>query len=141
MTPSNILSGFRATGIFPLDSNIFPEESFAAESVFIPQVVGHEDNNEDIDLTTIDEARCADLKSFALVVNASDIRADEDDGETIKHGYQSVDTSKTLFKSAEGDVFAVPFEDIICRLQEPTTKGTGRKAHVRICGSVDTKEM
>ena len=38
---------------------------------------------------------------------------------------------------------SVPFEDIICRLEEPTDEvgGTGRKVHVRFCGSVNTKEI
>ena len=33
MTASNIMSGFRATGIYPLDPHIIPEEAFALSAV------------------------------------------------------------------------------------------------------------
>jgi hypothetical protein len=33
MTASNIMSGFRATGIYPLDPHIIPEEAFAPSAV------------------------------------------------------------------------------------------------------------
>lgn len=32
-TPSNILSGFRSTGIWPIDRNIFPDEAFLGAQV------------------------------------------------------------------------------------------------------------
>ena len=85
------------------------------------------------------------LKStvFRYVARAT---ADMDnDGEVIftMQGYRSVDASKTLFKIADQDIFSVAFEDIMCRLQEPTDEvgGTGHKAHVRFCGSVNAKEI
>ena len=67
----------------------------------------------------------------------------DDDGETTMQGYRSVDASKTLFKIADQDIFSVAFEDIMCRLQEPTDEvgGIGHKAHVRFCGSVNAKEI
>lgn len=33
MTPTNITSGFRATGIFPFNRDIFPEEDYAPSMV------------------------------------------------------------------------------------------------------------
>ena len=34
MTPSNITAGFKATGISPLDKNIFPDDAFLSSSMF-----------------------------------------------------------------------------------------------------------
>ena len=54
------------------------------------------------------------------------------DGLTIRRGSRSVDEARTL-KVTKRDVSAVPPEDIIRRLWEPTAErcDSDRKAHVR----------
>ena len=42
-TRSNIISGFRATGIFPLNSDVFNETDFLPASVHIPEICPRED--------------------------------------------------------------------------------------------------
>ncbi|XP_043234053.1 uncharacterized protein LOC122387709 [Amphibalanus amphitrite] len=103
MTPSNILSGFRATGIFPLDSNIFPEESFAAESVFIPQVVGNEtaDAEDQSVLETIRplprfqvaERKTGRKKGYSRIITSSPEKHNVEELETKR---RKVDAKKRL---------------------------------------------
>ncbi len=66
---------------------------------------------------------------------------DNDDGETTMLGYRSVDGWKTLTKIADGDVFTVPFTDLVCALTAPVDEvcGTGRKTHIRFIGSRSTR--
>ena len=50
MTPSNISSGFRKSGIFPFDANIFNEQDFAPSSVTDRPAKGSEITDAAIDL-------------------------------------------------------------------------------------------
>ncbi len=70
--------------------------------------------------------------SFRYVARAK-TDMDNDDGETTMLGYRSVDGWKTLTKIADGDVFTVPFTDLVCALTAPVDEvcGPGRKTHIR----------
>lgn len=156
-------SSTKSSGIAPR-KRLFHEAEQDADPVL-------SDDSDDIDIGQIEEERVAllhdplelaresDVKpgswllvklaggrrgatSFRYVVRArSDV--DDDDGEIQVQGFRSVDYGRTLFEEKEKDIFFVPFEDVLGKLEEPEVEisPTGRAIRFRFAGQINVKEV
>jgi hypothetical protein len=86
MTPENIMSGFRVTGIFPHNSNVFPKESFLPSAVTDrpmpdPDVTG----NQQLLQIAIESADDGTTATTNLTADASNDQAHQSTSKEAAH--------------------------------------------------------
>lgn len=132
MTPSNIKSGFSATGIYPFDKDRIPEVAYAPSSV---TQRSHEENiNADRSTTSTSCQEKLDIPSTSGLskrkhnINNGSSNSEDSDSSFTVHDESSNDLSIESEKSNKDDAIHVSFQEMLNTPNEVIIKGkTPRK--------------
>lgn len=133
MTPANIISGFRATGIFPFQPDIIPESAFAPSLItYVEEKIQQPENVDDKRFTCDDENIIKQIPSTSGI--SSTTTATKENKNPIKRprSYSDSSTSESDFSVHDhsSDDINSDDEDLIKKISlisSKTTRATGKE--------------